>query len=1443
MNELAPLYQAIRDLTPTKPGGFEGLVRDLFAEVTGQGYRLMKSGPQGGVDVLGDTSWTGLVIGMEGKHYAEETKLALDLLKSKVRDAVDQFPEMDLWVLAATRAVSQGDVKALEAVGAREGIDVLVLDWDSGAAEPPDLAILCAMAPNATMTRLGRCAVVDDAIQWLREHPAFTRVSQRLLERLKSPLVGYGAARAAMATWLRSRMKDLESALLAFDSDAILLESQAHRIARPGVSGLLTQWWSGRPTKVAVLLGEEGVGKTWAALGWWLQKSAEPDFPLTIVIPAKKISSADIDTVLATALFDCLKVRDLEFWKRRVQRWLSAESTSTIPALMVIIDGANQNWMFTEWSQLVLAGVGAERRGKVALLVTTRPDHFRRRLAGFQDLPDRPMEITLGPFDDAELDAVLATYSMTVECFDKKLLPLLRIPRPFHRAIRKRKELEVSGDITLERLVYEDWRGRQPAALRVLPDAGFREFVAGLARRFLVSQPGATISRKELLEELTLQSGDTATSYEGVLSEIIDGRWLVATDRSNQFTVQPTKLPFALGLALLEELSGVTSEEQARGILDTAFDVYRGTDIGVKILRCASTFAMMDHSVHKVVRKSVLSYWLEAQNFRSEDFEALWKCLGSSPETMLDIAQGVWFERTNGRIQDEVLVKAFGNAFKYQTVASACEARLTEWFEGYWLDPLVGEVIGRVDDDQGAQERKEATRGRASEWLAVSASQPFGLRIHEVDADGRAWGCYRAIELLSWLPRKPLLRPITAWAITRAVMGMCRQEDKFAWLLRWNADDHAEAEQALLDRASELASMGPVGSDAARVLLKALATRRSETALGVSPVPLLPMTHGSASADVQLADPVQQAPVEHVARLQVEADSITDAALRTRLLDRSSRDEDLRLGLSRWDPKSLVRLERRKVQLALGELSGEAGLEGKGQGVVSVLHDLVLLLEPQDLQRWKELAGRARQLGLPWNWDLQLGALLSEPAAEQLKLLELAPKEAFPDHVAASLAPLDAAAALALAKRFASAPPEKEAIFLLNYLNVTANVDIATSDVPLTDLFDHFSSGVREKALQVAINMDRTAFADALDASGWTWERAASKEEQALGSMLLAKSARAGDGGLVERVHPEVLGNLLETFPDQETYLSAFAEFVSSELTVLRTATSRSYPRAILIRHEGWSVLLEKRGEDLERWLQPFMNGENLRLFSGMGEQFPLIEAAKAVSARDPTLAASLMRTLLERDSESGVHMHDLRSAALRISSTEAQKVRQFVLDEANTDERLYEFAIGLATSGQQQRLFDQIEEDLASDMAGHVARALTLAGFVMPSEEADALWQRLSTRIPEGGWIATVADTALSRYTTGAACFHWFKLFLATASKEDALVHFALFQSTVDPRFFRSDAWKRERRASWPYAHRVHHELHVNAIKDRLKRLHDAWKREFLCTQPPLSNQFPARL
>lgn len=1442
MNELDPLYQAIRSLEPTQSGGFEGFIRDMFAEVTGQGFRLMKSGPQGGVDVLGDTSGTGLVVGIEGKHYAEGTRLPLDSLKSKIRDAAIQFPEMDIWTLAATRSLSQGDVKALEDTGARDGIDVLVLDWDSDSTELPQLAVLCAMASTTTSARFESLAGLDDVMRWVHEHPSYAGASYRLSERLKSPLVGYGAARTAMAQWLQSRMRNIESARLAFDSYATLLDPDAHRIDRPKISDLLDQWWPTSGAKPGALLGDEGFGKTWAALGWWLRMcSAEPNFPLTIVIPAKNVSSSDADNTLAIALHSTFRIRNVEFWEARVRRWLTADAKT--PNLLVIVDGLNQNWMFKDWSEFVLTVSGAERRGKVALLLTARPDFYRSRLKSFQDLPVQPEVIPVRPFDDEELRQLLATYGIPIDEFGQTLLPLLRVPRLCHRAVRRRKELEDSADITPERLVYEDWRGRQPAALKAMDDAGFKEFLANLARRLKVDPDRIEISRQDLLQELTLESGDSTKNYEGVLSEIIDGSWLVETGRLNQFKVNPERLSYALGLALVDELSGVASDQEARALLDETFDVFQGLDSGVRILRCASVFAMMEKSIPELVRQLLLSYWLESQNFGAADFDTFWKCIGSSPDSVLDVAERAWFIRSNRHSEDEVLVKALGNSFKWSSVATACEARLTKWFEGYWLDPLVGEILGKVPDDEHSRKRKSDTQQRAMAWERTVAPHTFGIAVENVAAEDRAWGSYRAIELMSWLPRKPLLRPITAWAVTRGIMGKLRQEEMFSWILRWNEEDHDETETALLQRASELTHLGAVGVEAARALLRALATRRSQIALLALPTSLgEPRT--SRGGKPKPERPAESASEEYVTKLRIVADSISEQALLDELRHKSApQSANLYLDLARWAPDSRRKLERARSRIVLRELAQSEMLTEELQKMLPVLQRVIPLLCPETVLQWKAVAGRARGLCHEWNWKLQLGAFIDEPASAQIELLDQAPRKDGLGYVGQLLNPLDVEAAGVLKSRLDGDASDEDLLFWLEYLNFTARSGRELNATGVANLFSHPNAKVREDAFKVAYLDDSTTLANCLADSAWSWKQATSKGETALGSILLTKSSCGADGSLVDRVHPEALGALVEKFSDQDIYLSGFAEYVQAELLELRTAKSRSFPRALLNRHYGWERLTEERGEDLEQWLKPFLEKKSRRLLGGWGESFPLLDAIEAISHRNPVLATSLMTAALEDDASSGMRMGGLHSSALRLTSDEANDVRKFVLNDANNDEKLYGFTSVLIRTGQQNRLYAQIDTDLSAEMAGHVARGVTLAGFLMPSEEADDLWKKIPDHVPSSGWLHTVKNAAQERYARAKACFHWFGRFIDSSSEDEAFMAFELFLHTIDPRFVEAREWsKRRRYTDWPYLRKVHWGLHIDTINSASKKVAGEWKKSFLCTNPPLSNQYPNR-
>lgn len=1441
MNELDPLFAAMRDLNATKFDGFEGLVRDMFTEVTGMGFRLMKNGPQGGVDVIGDTPVNGLDVGIEGKHYAPSTSLPLDQLKSKIRDAADTFPTLDLWVLAATRPISGGDVKELEAVGVAAGIDVLVLDWEPAATEPPLLAVLCAMSPTTVRVRLQSSKALTDALAFVRSHELFESASKRLLSRLQSPLVGLAAAKNQMLKWLKSRMKDADASRLAFDSHAALLGTDSHRISRDEISARLDTWWTEDCTRVGALLGQEGVGKTWAALDWVLGRiDSDPGFPLAVVVPAKNVAGTDADEIIATALYTAFQIRDQDFWKRRVVRWLSAETLR--PNLLVIIDGLNQNWMYSSWSELMLAIAAADRVGKAAVLLTVRPDFFNFRLKRLHDLSTKPVEVPVEPFNDTELELLLATYGLVMHELPQALLHLLRNPRACRQALRRRKELEESGDITPERVVYEDWRGRQPQALKILSEEEFRAFIAGLARRYKDNIEGSEVSRKQLLDELTMDSGDDFSRYQGVLSEIIDGGWVTSSGGTHQFKVLESKLPYVLGLALVFELRDAKSEEQVRSNLDEALDAYQGSDFSVKILRCASIFAMMEKGTPEVVRRGLLTYWLAAQNFGQPDFESFWRCLGLFPETVLDIAECCWFNRTGRHSEHEVLVKAFANSFKWSSVEKACEARLTRWFEGFWLDPLEGEVFGHIPEDEHARARRAQTQRRYEEWSVNADVAKFGVKIRQVEASGRAWGCYRAIEMMSWLPRAPLLRPITAWAITRGVMGQFRQKEMFAWLLRWNEHDFQATEQALLLRAKELASLGEVGLEAARSLLALLSTPSASaalTALGIAPMEL----DAGDVVSSRPTDPRSALPQNYL--VGIEASALELAVPKPEASPRSFSSiapDTTRQILSRWSPSLRIKLERDSIEGVLNKLCCPATERSDIAVLAAELPQSLIAMDPGQVQQWKNAAYRAREQGEEWNWDLQFVSFLEVPSVEQISLLDLSPQQAMPAYYASSLVRISVKAGHEVKIRLDNCASENKLIFWLDYLDRTVRSAEDLDSVALEAYLSHASTSVRERVLLFGLETQSNRLADALAASGWSCPQAKSKEERAYGSMLLACTSNPISVDECKyRVHPEVLGKFVEAFPEKTEYLDLFAEHVKEELSYLATTRSGTFPRSLLNEHSGWDQLVEKFGEQLTEWLSPFLDKENRRMILGGAERFPLIESIQAISKTRPELSAQLVEAILKDESEAVFRLGSIRDTALGVATEAGQRLRASVLADANTDDKLYAYAAGLRKSNFEYKLLEQIESDLDMEMAGYVARGITLAGFLVPSEVNDRLWDRINTSTRLDQWLAQVKTASYDRYVRAKACFHWFGLFLSTPSEDDAFLYFELFLGTIDPRFIVSNV-SRKGRSDWPYKKLVHWSLHVDAINAKNKALRNDWKRVFLCTKPPMSNQYPTR-
>ena len=134
------LIEHLRNLKPAGSDGFEGLIVKSLERLTGRRFFLARSGDQGGRDAstagYGDT-----LIAVEMKMYSDNTSLKQDELIGKMFTAKRTCPQLDSWVLVATRDIPDQLANAL-AEGARTcGMAVEFISH--GNSSPSDIEVLC----------------------------------------------------------------------------------------------------------------------------------------------------------------------------------------------------------------------------------------------------------------------------------------------------------------------------------------------------------------------------------------------------------------------------------------------------------------------------------------------------------------------------------------------------------------------------------------------------------------------------------------------------------------------------------------------------------------------------------------------------------------------------------------------------------------------------------------------------------------------------------------------------------------------------------------------------------------------------------------------------------------------------------------------------------------------------------------------------------------------------------------------------------------------------------------------------------------------------------------------------------------------------------------------------------------------------------------------------
>ena len=195
-----------------------------------------------------------------------------------------------------------------------------------------------------------------------------------------------------------------------------------------------------------------------------------------------------------------------------------------------------------------------------------------------------------------------------------------------------------SGDFTIARLFFEDWRDKNSRRDRELSDDGFSNLLKQMAEHYRLGQPNF---RTGDLESMLPPDSDAAAAIRelagaGVLAISRIGRWIVSASR----------LPLGLGLLLCDQLRKVDSKSRnVREEMASWLEPHTGSDFEGLIIEYALLAAVKVDARQGIISELLLA-WINTQNTRSPKGSPIERRLCAylplATGAYLDVAEIVW---------------------------------------------------------------------------------------------------------------------------------------------------------------------------------------------------------------------------------------------------------------------------------------------------------------------------------------------------------------------------------------------------------------------------------------------------------------------------------------------------------------------------------------------------------------------------------------------------------------------------------------------------------------------------------------------------------------------------------------------------------------------------------------------------------------------------------
>ena len=705
----------------------------LLARLIGQPVRRARAGSQEGKDALSDDS----ALAIECKRYAEGTSLTARHLISELEEAKTRHPDLQLWILATTKALGATEKEKLDQAAHSKGLAVLYLDT---AATGPYLgsthaiAALCATAIETTLEFLsgGVRRKVRTELETIRSTPGFVAWEEWLREEVRNrlPVWRFVIERSNLA--LRKRI--LETAYTAFGTH-YAAEQAVRRQARTQLDEWLRRALTVQSPDippVAVVIGERYNGKTWLVYQWLVEIAERSPVPIFFVGSGRGMQSDRGLTELQIEDLSPALKRERTYAESFVHNYREQDAGKA-PWALVVLDGLNEYALnYRAWLRHLEAALG---RGEAdcrpaAVLLTVRAhswpelkDFLLRKQAStdIAVLSDREphlttIEIPLGPYTEEELQEALQRLRLPADLLgtiSESARELAHRPRYLGLIAQHREQLGDYAAVTPEVLHWLDLCdkvGRTRPGREDWKPAQYQGLLRGLAKRWLDHRFLDEVSVQELLGNLTQQVPNVLADLrsEGALS-----------GETGNYTVKPDHLVMGYGLFLRDSLvqafrRGDALKEVLRDMLSP---LVKG-DEAVDALRAASTLMLVEVAAKgrtsSPSRESIeildvlLDEWLNSRNLGRQDLEALHQLRKLLFDSLLRSWREIWSRKKCDSRMREIAVMVFGEEVESEGTSKAqLRTALQEWFrmvplEGSWHQREQAKVELKAEGDSEA---------------------------------------------------------------------------------------------------------------------------------------------------------------------------------------------------------------------------------------------------------------------------------------------------------------------------------------------------------------------------------------------------------------------------------------------------------------------------------------------------------------------------------------------------------------------------------------------------------------------------------------------------------------------------------------------------------------------------------------------------------------------